>query len=972
MYKIKLFDEFFPLFENSRKDAIQHFVNTGKISAQHFKDLQEMDPSRQGDKPGKMLYWIAKAVANTTPETPVTADDAIEIAEWIYQNEARLKNGGINTDIYSKNSPLYTYQGAAELQFSKGESKRKTKSDTKSGNVKGATILIDIPGYKLISVETHQAMIYWANYYEVEKLGSTKWCVAMEKTSNYWDNYTRYSKFFVLISENSKIGFKKIAIQKTNFKSTWWSQEDISFNHLIVEKMVNELPDELSSFLHSKKLSTKSSKAFMGSLNSLVSDGNIDNVISAIESMDMQAVLLSPKLKALIESGWFLKSTIIQVKNGNMSFWPKTIADNGEYPAAEVFLNYGKSKIEVKQFGKTIVKSYDVKSKDNQMLSLLDFYDVAFDIIKDNIDRTGDLFSREKIESDFENKRSTAEEAKQEFINIVKGNHSKLDVNISQDKQDRGYSFSYSEPTVIQLKRLAIWVTKKTKENKKVLFPSSLDSEKIAGKLQDPNETFYIIPLNLNIEIASAGGDRDEDGYSTRGKMLIKSKMVFPKRSPIVIRHCLIDQETIDRLEGDFLDIFFYDCLVEQSLSFKDINVSKIKFSSCDFAGSKEIMLDFGQNEVHGAIYFGKKQTAKICVSAGSDSVFNIEPGHGKEQKKYNIRSTGGFKMIGPAESIIIQESRIHTTRYMKYVQTFAAFEAALLQTSGTDETNESIASLVAELTNSDLNEAEVWDKIVAKLKGVGHDVARNVVMLALVASAFNGIPSAAAAAIHQASGVNVEQSQNPDITSSQAHEAMKKLEDRFYVGEGAEGETFLKFTGDIKDVVGIEPVNGYPIFRKGSTSAQAFHAAFDAQKIVKGTVDVHGKKVQGAFVVASGLYYPIINPVVAKEVIDVPVAAVAATAHEVTHGKMVDFSGILGQSAQMYKEMHGKLDGKELDRAAFTFAVIRKTFPSLAQVSDTAFETAFDVHGKFSPKIEVAKLGVNIGQDLQKLMGSH
>jgi len=303
----------------------------------------------------------------------------------------------------------------------------------------------------------------------------------------------------------------------------------------------------------------------------------------------------------------------------------------------------------------------------------------------------------------------------------------------------------------------------------------------------------------------------------------------------------------------------------------------------------------------------------------------------------------------------------------MKYIKTFAMFEADLIAISTSSKTNEAIVSLVSELTNSELNEGEIWDKIVAKLKGVGHDVARNVVMLAMVASAFQGIPAEAAAAIHQASGVNVEQASNPDLTPMQAAEAMKKLEDRFYTGDGAEGEVFLKFSGDINDVVGVEPVNGYPIFKKGSASAQAFHAAFDAQKIVKGTVDVHGKKVEGTFVVANGLYYPIIQPQIVKDIIETPAPANVAT--EAAPGKMVDFSGILGQSAIMFKETGGKMEGKQMDRIEFTFAVIRKTFPSLAQVSDDKFEEAFHKDGKFSPKVEVAKLGVDIGQDLQKLM---
>lgn len=310
----------------------------------------------------------------------------------------------------------------------------------------------------------------------------------------------------------------------------------------------------------------------------------------------------------------------------------------------------------------------------------------------------------------------------------------------------------------------------------------------------------------------------------------------------------------------------------------------------------------------------------------------------------------------------------------MKYIKTFAIFEAdMLMKLSKTSE--DDVISLVEELTNSKLNEEEVWDKIVTKLKSVGHDAARKAVMLAMVASAFNGIPAAAASAIQQASGVNVEHVVNPGITAMQAQEAMDKLAERFFKSESNQDQVFLKFSGDIKDVVGIEPMNGYPIFKKGSHSAMEFQKAFAERKMDKGTVDVHGKKIQGTFVVANGLYYPIDVAKTVDVVTDITkVAEVTpevntAAAHVVAPGKMVDFSGILGQAAIMFKEQGGKMHGKTMERSSFTFQVIRDTFPSLAQVSDETFEQAFDVHGKFSPKVEVSKLGTDVGQDLQKII---
>ena len=956
------FDQYSSLNENNRKTAIKDFVDTGKISLQHFKDLQELDPSRQGDKPGKLLYWIAGSVANSTPQIPVTADDAIELADWITKNEARLKGMGINTDVYSRQSPLNSYAGASELQISLGDSKSKKKDDIKSGNIKGSIVLYDGPDHKLVKVETREAMIYWANHYEKETLGNTKWCVAMESTSQYWNSYTVDSDFYVMVNLNYADHLKKIAIQKLKKgRAVWWSSMDQKQENSSIALIVSKLPIELIEAFNAKNLIPKTPKMYSGKLNDLVLQGNLDDILSAVNSMSMQSILQSDRLRQILESGWILKSTTRQLNNGNMGFWPEEGRTH-----TEVTINTNKNTVEVRR-GAGANRYVMTTSADD----LPAFYEEAFTFIETMLDRmdqrvrTKVSIEKERVAIDLRNS------LKNELSNVIRENNEMFDITLNANFQLDEYI------TGGIIKKAIAWVSKRTKEGKAVALPKFVDRGKylISGKGE-----VHVIPIDEKLSYDMAG---DEENAVHRIQTDIKPIVTITAdqaNGSVYIRRGKIEQDDMDKVFGGtkILGFTFSDCHFPANLSLANIKIEQIEVSGCKFKDSGST-IDFGSNVFTGNLSLSTDAKLNIKLSKGSKIVIYSRVNNSE------ITYSGGGQVVnsdsGRQVSITNESVQIHSKRNMKYIKTFAMFEAELLSAVESKDTNKDLVSLVNELTNSDLNEGEIWDGIVAKLKSVGHDVARSAVMLAMVTSAFAGIPSEAAAAISKASGVNVEQmSHQANFTPSQAVEAMKKLEDRFYTGAGSQDQQFLKFAGNIADVVGVEPVNGYPIFKKGSPSAVSFQKAFAEHKLLKGSVDVHGKKVEGTFVLANGLYYPIVQAAdaVVHDIIAVNEPAMHTgpdqTAHvaDVKHGKLVDFSGILGQAAIMFKEKGGKIDGKTMERPSFTWQVIRDTFPSLKTMSDQKFEDAFGItKGKFSPKVEVDHLGVNVGQDLQKLMGN-
>lgn len=258
----------------------------------------------------------------------------------------------------------------------------------------------------------------------------------------------------------------------------------------------------------------------------------------------------------------------------------------------------------------------------------------------------------------------------------------------------------------------------------------------------------------------------------------------------------------------------------------------------------------------------------------------------------------------------------------------------------------------------------------------------KKAVMAAAAAGSLMGVSNDALAAAAQQAGASPEQAKEISMIPSQTKndggntanpqtlqfaKELTKLNQRYVVVDGDQTKHFMKFTGNIADVVGIEPKNGYPIFAKGSPSEQKLEAAFKQADIKKGIVNVRGKDYPGTFIQNDGLWYTIQNSNATSNgsvvTPDPGAPATAPTAGKIAdpqNTEIIDFTGLWQGAEQTYKENRApngtqmqapKSYGSLEDYAAEFF---RQSDPGFKSMSNDEIFNMFD-HG-LKAKVEKGK----------------
>lgn len=296
-------------------------------------------------------------------------------------------------------------------------------------------------------------------------------------------------------------------------------------------------------------------------------------------------------------------------------------------------------------------------------------------------------------------------------------------------------------------------------------------------------------------------------------------------------------------------------------------------------------------------------------------------------------------------------ESQVQTLREMLEAQDTFMNEAA------------GLCKMMQEGQNDLMNEGLV-DSFQKLMTSGGFNAVKRAVQAAVVAGTLMGVSDSAMAQAAQKVGATPQQAtelatmvkSGGSLGNTAGPEAQKftqdlaKLNNRFVIADGSSQKDFMKFTGDIADVVGIEPKNGYPIFAKGSDSEARLKAAFTNPKVINGTVDVRGQVFKGQFVKNDGLYYTYTQGVVQngsnaqapdpiKDGGQGQVQAGASTNGQ--NQEMIDFTGLFQQAQIRYKQ-YAKPDGTITDGGK-TFTDFKSYIPEFLRKSDKGFANMSD-----------------------------
>lgn len=267
---------------------------------------------------------------------------------------------------------------------------------------------------------------------------------------------------------------------------------------------------------------------------------------------------------------------------------------------------------------------------------------------------------------------------------------------------------------------------------------------------------------------------------------------------------------------------------------------------------------------------------------------------------------------------------------------------------------------------------ADSFQKLMQK---GGFNALKRAVQAAVVAGSLMGVSDGALAQAATKAGASPQQAQelamvtksagggsqsavNPKTT--QFAKELTKLNQRYVVADGTQNKVFMKFTGNINDVVGIEPKNGYPIFAKGSESEAKLQQAFKDAKTVTGVVNVRGKDFPGTFIENDGLWYTIQSSGAQGgaevQAADPAPATQPASAQgqsnkgpELQNSEIIDFTGLWQGAMQFYQEKKGgdgsiKFNGKSFaDRNAFVAEFFRANDFGFKDMQDEEIFKMFD-----------------------------
>lgn len=245
-----------------------------------------------------------------------------------------------------------------------------------------------------------------------------------------------------------------------------------------------------------------------------------------------------------------------------------------------------------------------------------------------------------------------------------------------------------------------------------------------------------------------------------------------------------------------------------------------------------------------------------------------------------------------------------------------------------------------------------------------GFNALKRAVQTALVAGTLMGVSDSAMAQAAQKAGANPQQATElsamvkaggkqggtAGVDSQKFAQELTKLNQRFVVADGTSQKDFMKFSGNIQDVVGIEPKNGYPIFAKGSESESRLKAAFANPQVIHGVVNVRGQEFEGDFVKNDGLYYtytqsaggnaqstPAADPTTAPTPAT-PATAAATPAAQNT--EMIDFTGLFQQAKLRFQQYNRGGVAKDYGKQFSDFA---SYVPEFLRQNDKGFQGMTD-----------------------------
>lgn len=287
---------------------------------------------------------------------------------------------------------------------------------------------------------------------------------------------------------------------------------------------------------------------------------------------------------------------------------------------------------------------------------------------------------------------------------------------------------------------------------------------------------------------------------------------------------------------------------------------------------------------------------------------------------------------------------------------------------------------LKGQLMEGAMMEEGLVDNLSGKFRGLlqksGMTGLRYAVSAAIVAGSLAGVSSDAIAQAAIKAGVPEPQAKELSIQASQKNgdgqlgqakdfgKELNLLTKRYVVGDNDPQQTkrFMNFTGNMADVVGIEPKYGYPIFAKGSESQKALDAAFANPQVTKGIVNVRGQDLPGQFVQSQGLWYTIGD--VAKAPPMATSAAMSANqGSETDPSKLVDYSGTIKQAYLAWQQAT-KSGQTQDDAPEYIAQFFRKRIKGFEDMSNSQIAGLF----KNGTKIAVNKIGNNAASDIKSM----
>lgn len=265
------------------------------------------------------------------------------------------------------------------------------------------------------------------------------------------------------------------------------------------------------------------------------------------------------------------------------------------------------------------------------------------------------------------------------------------------------------------------------------------------------------------------------------------------------------------------------------------------------------------------------------------------------------------------------------------------------------------LTKLLKEGKSNKLNEG-LADSFQKLMQSGGFTALKRAVQAAVVAGSLMGVSNDALAQAATKAGANPQQATeisamakgNEGGTSANTQkfaQDLTKLNQRFVVADGSNQKDFMKFTGNIQDVVGIEPKNGYPIFAKGSESESRLKAAFTNPQVITGVVNVRGQEFAGDFVKNDGLYYTYTQSQISGgDSVTTPEPATPTAAAAANPGgmntEMIDFTGLF-QQAQLRFKQYSK--GGVTSDYGKQFTDMKSYIPEFLRQNDKGFQGMSD-----------------------------